>query len=72
MTTTSLVSVAFATLVGIAACTPAAPEINAERTAACADRTNNIACDSCCKTVQDSVMVNNVCTCKGASKPDKK
>jgi len=68
MSTNSFVSIGFAAIVGIAACTPAAAEINAERTAACTDRTNNISCDACCQTTIDSVLVNNVCTCKGANK----
>ncbi len=72
MTITSLVSFGFAAIVGIAACTPAAAEVNAERTAACTDRTNNISCDSCCKTVETGVLVANVCTCKGPLKPEKK
>ena len=71
MTITSLASIGFAAIVGVAACTPAAAEVNAERTAACADRTNNISCDACCQTTIDSVMINNVCTCKGVPKPKK-
>ena len=64
-------SLGFAAIVTFVACTTPA-EINAERTAACTDRTNNIACDSCCKTTVDGVMVNNVCTCKGVLKGDTK
>jgi hypothetical protein len=64
MTTSSFVSMGFAAIVGIAACTPATVEPNAERTAACTDRTNSISCDSCCKT-ESITFANNVCTCKG-------
>jgi hypothetical protein len=64
MTLSSIVSFGFAAMVGIAACTPATVEANAERTAACADRTNSISCDTCCKT-ESIAFANNVCTCKG-------
>ncbi|MDB4933428.1 MAG: hypothetical protein JWP87_400 [Labilithrix sp.] len=64
MNIASFVVVGFAVMAGAAACTPATVENNAERTAACADRTNNISCQTCCKTEQ-AAYANNVCTCKG-------
>jgi hypothetical protein len=71
MSTSSFASLGFAAIVCFVACTTPSAEVNAERTAACADRTNNISCDSCCGTTVDGVLVNNVCTCKGVLKPKK-
>ena len=64
MTISTLVSFGFAAIVGIAACTPAAPDEDKEKTAKCSDRTNNISCAGCCQT-ENAVMVGAVCTCKG-------
>lgn len=68
MTISSFVSLGFAAIVGIAACTPAAPAEDKAKTAQCADRTNNISCGGCCKT-EDAAMVGTVCTCKGKPIP---
>lgn len=71
MSTLRFASVGFAAVVGFIACTTPV-EVNAERTAACTDRTNNISCDGCCGTTENGVLVNNVCTCKGVLKGAKK
>ena len=63
MSVSSVVSVVLATALGVAACNMSGPQVNAERTAACADRTNGVSCNSCCKT--ESATYTNVCTCKG-------
>jgi len=68
MTITSFVSLGFAAIVGIAACTPSAPDEDKAKSAQCADRTNNISCAGCCKT-ENAVMVGAVCTCKGKAIP---
>jgi hypothetical protein len=68
MSISSFVSLGFAMIVGVAACTPSAPAEDKERTAKCTDRTNNISCAACCKT-EDAVLVANVCTCKGKPVP---
>ena len=68
MTISSFVSIGFAAIVGIAACTPSAAAEDKAQTAKCTDRTNNISCGSCCKT-EDAALVNNVCTCKGKPIP---
>jgi hypothetical protein len=64
MTISSFVVIGFATVVGFAACNPAASEDHPELTAKCTDRTNNISCAACCHT-EKAYMVDNVCICKG-------
>ena len=65
----SVVSILFVTALGVVACTKTS-EVNAEATAACTDRTNNISCQSCCET-ENSGLIDNVCTCRGKVLPPK-
>ena len=62
MNISSVVAVLFVTALGIAACGNTT-EVNAERTAACSDRTNGVSCDACCNTA--GAAYTTVCTCKG-------
>jgi len=69
MSLSRFVSVLLVTTLGVVACSKT-NETNAEATAGCTDRTNAIACQSCCKT-ESSGMVENVCTCRGKLLPPK-
>lgn len=64
MKISSAISLGFAALLGIAACTPAAPDEDKAKSAKCNDRTNNISCAACCQT-ENAVIVAGACACKG-------
>jgi hypothetical protein len=65
MNVSSIASVVFVSILGLAACTEKSENVeNKERTAACTDRTNGIACQGCCATANYS-FAENKCVCKG-------
>ena len=65
MNLSHIASAAFVTFIGVAACGESKDSmVNAERTAACADRTNGVSCNACCET-KSANFADAKCTCKG-------